>query len=241
MRRVFELLGMVNNQRDRSRERASEDYVKAIYHLSGDAPLHAAALARHLRVSRASVSKSRRVLETAGLVQASRGRTDTVRLTAKGLRLAVRVVRRHRLIETFLYRTLEVPLERVHAAAENIEHAVSDDIARRLSQFLGNPTVDPHGHAIPTLAAASAVRSDMRLIDAGPGSTVTVVALDDSDESIVRYLYERDVLPGIRGSVQRRSPKSTWLRVGRKTVVITNDAARHVRCSSAATRTAFRE
>src|SRR5580700_6697540 len=105
---------MVNNQRDRSRERAREDYVKAIYHLTGDAPVRAASLARHLRVSRATVSKSRRVLEAAGLVQASRGRTDTVRLTTKGLRLAVRMVRRHRLIETFLHRTLAVPLERVH-------------------------------------------------------------------------------------------------------------------------------
>jgi DtxR family transcriptional regulator, Mn-dependent transcriptional regulator len=224
---------MVNNQRDRSRERACEDYVKAIYHLNGDAPVRAAALARHLRISRATVSKSRRVLESTGLVQASRGRTDTMRLTAKGLKLAVRMIRRHRLIETFLHRKLKVPLERVHADAEKIEHAVSDDIARRLYHFLGSPTTDPHGHAIPSLSDARVARADMRLIDASPGDSVTVVALDDRDESIVKYLNERLVLPGVRATVKRRSPKSILLRIGRKDLLIANEAARSVRCSTA--------
>jgi DtxR family Mn-dependent transcriptional regulator len=223
---------MVNNQRDRSRERACEDYVKAIYHLTGDAPVRAASLARHLHVSRATVSKSRRVLETAGLVQASRGRTDTVRLTTKGFRLAVRMVRRHRLIETFLHVTLKVPLERVHAAAEKIEHAVSDDIARRLSHFLGDPQADPHGHAIPSLTVARVARADMRLADAEPGDSVIVVALDDRDDSIIKYLNARNVLPGMRGVVQGRSEKGVQLRVGRKALVIANKAARQVRCSA---------
>lgn len=226
---------MVNNQGDRSRERACEDYVKAIYALTGVAPVRAAALARHLRVSRAAVTKSRRVLETAGLVKASQGRTDSLRLTARGLKLAVRMVRRHRLIETFLHRTLKVPLERVHADAEKIEHAVSDDIARRLSNFLGHPSADPHGHAIPSSSAGGAARAGIRLIDVAPGSSTTVVALDDRDEAIVKYLRARNVLPGVRCTVQRRSPKSTLLRVGRKVLVIANEAARHVRCSAVAT------
>lgn len=227
---------MVNNQTDRSRERSCEDYVKAIYHLASDAPVRASALARHLRVSRATVSKSRRVLEASGLVRPARGRTDTVRLTDKGLKLAVRMIRRHRLIETFLHRILRVPLERVHADAEKIEHAVSDDIARRLSRFLGNPAVDPHGHAIPSLSVAKVARTDMRLSDAAPGDSVIVVALDDRDESIVKYLNERYVLPGLRGTVQRQSAKNVRLRVGRKVLVIANAAARHVRCCAPSTR-----
>lgn len=226
------MLIMVNNQRDRSRQRASEDYVKAIYHLTGDAPVRAAALARHLRVSRASVSKSRRVLETGGLVRASRGRTDTLRLTKKGLSLAVRMVRRHRLIETFLHRILKVPLERVHADAERIEHTVSDDIARRLADFLGNPSTDPHGHAIPSLSARSDARAVTRLSEAAKGDIVAIVALDDRDESIVKYLTARNVLPGVRGMVERNSAKGIALRIGRKLVRIATAAAQHVRLAA---------
>ena len=232
---------MVNKTRDRSRERAREDYVKGIYHLSGDAPVRAADLARHLSVSRASVSKARRVLESAGFVRASQGRVDALRLTPKGLELAVSMVRRHRLVETFLHRALGVPLERVHADAEKIEHTISDDIAQRLAEFLGNPLTDPHGHPIPRGSSTAFVSSDARLSQARAGDHLVVTTLDDRDDRSVKYLSARGMLPGLRLTVEGTTAAGVRVRAGRKRVTISRQAADHVRCVAASARTASHE
>jgi DtxR family transcriptional regulator, Mn-dependent transcriptional regulator len=229
---------MVNTTRDRSRERAREDYVKGIYHLSGDAPVRAADLARHLNVSRASVSKSRRVLESAGFVRASQGRVDALRLTPKGLELAISMVRRHRLVETFLHRALGVPLERVHADAEKIEHSISDDVARRLAEFLGNPSTDPHGHPIPPMHSTAIVGSDARLSETEQGDSVVVTTLDDRDDRSVKYLSSRGMLPGLRLTVEGTTATGIRVRAGRKRFTISRRAADQVRCVPAPTRTA---
>ena len=215
---------------DRSPERAREDYVKAIYHLSGHAPVRAAELARYLRVSRASVSKSRRVLEVAGFVRASRGRVDALRLTPKGLELAVNMVRRHRLVETFLHRELKVPLERVHADAEKIEHTISDDIARRLAAFLGHPATDPHGHPIPPEHSSVVAARDVSLAEARRGDRVVITALDDRDDASVKYLSSRGILPGVRVTVDKVGASGIRLRAGRKNLVVSTGPARAARC-----------
>lgn len=229
---------MVNKTRDRSRERAREDYVKGIYHLSGDAPVRAADLARHLDVSRASVSKSRRVLEAAGFVRASQGRVDALRLTPKGLELAISMVRRHRLVETFLHRALGVPLERVHADAEKIEHAISDDIAQRLADFLGNPATDPHGHPIPRPHSTAALSKDARLSETQPGDSIVVTTIDDRDDRSVKYLFARGVLPGRRITVEGATAAGIRVRAGRKRFTISKRAADQVRCVAAGARVA---
>jgi DtxR family transcriptional regulator, Mn-dependent transcriptional regulator len=220
-----------NGVRDRSRERAREDYVKAIYHLSGQAPVRAADLARYLEVSRASVSKSRRVLESAGFVRASKGRVDALRLTPKGFDLAVSMVRRNRLVETFLHRKLNVPLERVHADAERIEHTISDDIAQRLAAFLGNPRSDPHGHPIPAVHSTGIAASAMRLSQVDRGDRVVITALDDRDEASVKYLSARGILPGLRVTVDAVARNGLQLRAGRKRFTISKRAAQGVRCT----------
>ena len=222
----------IGTRRDRSRERAQEDYVKAIYHLSGHAPVRAADLARHLEISRASVSKSRRALERAGLVRASRGR-DALRLTPKGFDLAVSMVRRHRLVETFLHRELNVPLERVHSDAEKMEHAISDDIAQRLAAFLGNPRTDPHGHPIPVAHSTDVAARDMRLSETSPGDRIVITALDDHDGASLKYLSARGVLPGVRISVEGISPQGVRVRSGRKRLTISQRAATEVHCAPA--------
>ena len=141
--------GLLTVGSDRSPSRAREDYVKAIYQLGGGAPVRAAAVARYLNVSRVSVSKAKRLLETDGLFETDAAPAKPLRLSRKGRALAVAMVRRHRLLETFLHRSLDVPLERVHAEAERIEHVISDDLALRIAAFLGRPSSDPHGHPIP--------------------------------------------------------------------------------------------
>jgi DtxR family transcriptional regulator, Mn-dependent transcriptional regulator len=220
---------MVNKQADRSRDRAREDYLKAIYQLSDGNAVKAAELARHLRVSRASVSKIRRVLEHDGLIGRARRRADALTLTRRGLGLAVRVVRRHRLVETFLYRSLGVPLERLHRAAEKLEHSISDDVARRLSDFLGNPKRDPHGHPIPGTGSEKRERRELSLSDVSPGTKIVVLSLDDADEKVVRKLDALGVLPGLRATVASDRPGVT-LRTANQDIVVSQIAAGRVRC-----------
>ena len=229
---------MKDARSDRSPERAREDYVKAIYHLSGHAPVRAADLARYLRVSRASVSKSRRVLEAAGFVRASRGvraggHVDALRLTPKGLELAVNMVRRHRLVETFLHRELKVPLERVHADAEKIEHTISDDIARRLAAFLGNPVTDPHGHPIPPAHSSVVAARDLSLAEARRGDRVVITALDDRDDASVKYLSSRGILPGVRVTVVNVGASGVRVRSGRKNLIVATAPAHAAHCTPA--------
>jgi DtxR family Mn-dependent transcriptional regulator len=224
---------MVNNQADRSRQRAHEDYVKGIYQLAGDAPVRAVDLARYLHVSRPSVTKLRRSLESSGFVQTSKGRTDRISLTSSGTDLAVRIVRRHRLIETFLHQVLKVPLERVHADAERIEHTISDDIAGRLCKFLGNPPADPHGHPIPSPAMRPTARSTTCLADAKVGDVLVVSTLDDRDEAAVKYLSGRSILPGVRALIEGNARGFIRLRVGRASLRITKSAAQRVWCRPA--------
>lgn len=222
---------MVNTTvRDRSPERARQDYCKAIYQLGDGQPVKSADVARRLGVSRASVSKLARDLQRRGFVR-DLGAGGQLQLTQRGTRLALDMVRRHRLVETFLHRELGVPLERVHSDAEKIEHSISDDIARRLADFLGNPSTDPHGHPIARMRDAKRASTDMRLSDAVQGATVVVTTLNDRDQASVKYLRERGILPGLRVTVESKSASGIRLRTGRKTLAIARRAANDVRCA----------
>ncbi len=220
---------MVNTGADRSPERARQDYVKVIYQLGQASPVRAAELARHLGVTRASVSKFKRMLERDKLLYQSRRPTDALRLTKKGLELAVRMVRRHRLVETFLHATLRVPLERVHTEAERIEHAISDDVSTRLAHFLDNPSVDPHGHRIPSSRAGRA-RVDVPLASIILGRHVTVTSIDDRNPATVRQLAALGVLPGFQATVARNDASGLRLRIGKRHIWLSAEAVRGVHC-----------
>jgi len=224
---------MVNKQVDRSRTRAQEDYLKAIYHLNGGAPVKAALLARQLKVSRAAVTMFRRVLAKDGLVEGAVNRIDPLTLTRRGLAVAVRMVRRHRLVETFLHRSLGVPLDRVHKDAEKIEHAISDEIEKRLAEFLGNPATDPHGHVIPPSVTPKSPSRDLPLVTMMPGQSIEVTAIDDADERALRRLTSLGALPGWRGVVVKNDSAGVCLRSGRRTVSLSSSIAARVRCAVA--------
>ncbi len=181
---------------DRSPARAREDYVKAIYQLGASEPVRAAALARYLKVSRVSVSKAKRLLEAEGLLEREASASEPLRLSRRGRRLAVAMVRRHRLLESFLYGSLNVPLERVHAEAERIEHVISDDVALRIAALLGHPTRDPHGHPIPYGDAVPPNRPLATLASLAVGVHARVVSLDDRDDAAVAALAAAGLLPG---------------------------------------------
>ena len=212
---------MVNTGADRSPERARQDYVKVIYQLGQRTPVRAAELARYLGVTRASVSKYKRMLEREKLLQPSRRPTDALRLTKKGERLALRMVRRHRLVETFLHATLRVPLERVHSEAERMEHAISEDVSARLARFLDHPAADPHGHRIPSASTRPTAPSERALISAGAGSLIVVTSIDDRNPSAVRRLAALGVLPGLQAVVATNDAGGIRLSAGKRTIRLT--------------------
>jgi DtxR family transcriptional regulator, Mn-dependent transcriptional regulator len=214
---------------DRSHSRAREDYVKAIYQLGAGGPVRAAALARYLRVSRVSVSKAKRLLEQDGFLEPDAAPSAPLRLTRRGCRLAVAMVRRHRLLETFLHRALHVPLERVHDEAERIEHVVSDDLALRIAALLGRPHRDPHGHPIPYGDSLPRSKPLATLDTLAAGSRARVVSLDDRDDEGVAAVAAAGVLPGSSLRVEQNDRNGVRVRHGVRTVLLRRNHAALVR------------
>jgi DtxR family Mn-dependent transcriptional regulator len=214
---------------DRSPARAREDYVKAIYQLGSQGPVRAAALARYLHVSRVSVSKAKHQLETEGLLERERARSEPLRLSRRGRKLAIAMVRRHRLLETFFYRSLRVPLERVHAEAERIEHVISDDVALRIAELLGRPLSDPHGHPIPYGDDVHGSEILPVLATVLAGGAARVVSLDDRDDEAVAALAAAGILPGVRLRVERNDLRRIVVRLGKRAVSLRRAHAAMVR------------
>jgi DtxR family Mn-dependent transcriptional regulator len=214
-----------------TKDRAREDYVKAIYQLGNGEPVSAVNLARYLGVSRAAVTKFRRVLTSDGLAKSATSRTDPIRLTSRGTTLALNMLRRHRLVETFLHQTLGVPIDVLHSQAEAIEHVISDDVTDRLNRFLGNPQSDPHGHPIAGISRARGVDARSVLAHVPTGSRVKVEGIPDRDAAIVRRLVAQRVLPGLVANVVDRNGRSVTLRSAERTHVVDLTAAMSIQVS----------
>ena len=139
-----------------------DDYLKAILALGGPEERRAmsTALANRLGVAPASVTNMLQKLAALPTPLVEYERHHGVRLSEAGKRRALEVLRHHRLIETFLYEVLDYPLEEVHEEAERLEHFISERFEERIAAKLGNPTIDPHGHYIPTLDQCLPISSD---------------------------------------------------------------------------------
>jgi DtxR family transcriptional regulator, Mn-dependent transcriptional regulator len=194
--------------------RATEDYLKAVYHVaSRGEPVTTGLLAAELGVSSPSVSAMVRRLEEGGLLL--RADSRSLRLTEDGEREALRVVRRHRLLETFLARVLDVPWDEVHAEAELLEHALSDRLEERIDAALGHPTHDPHGDPIPPRHGPHEEGWGAALDSAPPGCRFRVDRVSDRDSAALRYLGELGVFPGVVVDVEEQEPFGgpRWVRV----------------------------
>src|SRR6201993_4513776 len=151
--------------------RSQEDYLKALYLLRGDQrPVPTRELAQRLGISSPSVSEMVTRLTAQGLVEHDRYRGQ--QLTREGRKVALELVRHHRLLEMFLVRVLNYTWDEVHDEAERLEHVISERMEARIFELLGRPELDPHGHAIPTLGGRVPSRSDRALSDCGPGEKV---------------------------------------------------------------------
>jgi DtxR family Mn-dependent transcriptional regulator len=173
---------------------AVEDYVKAIYQLQGAAPVVTiSALAEALNVSAPSSTNMVKRLAARKLVRHSPYRG--VELTKAGEKMALEVVRHHRLIELFLQETLDLPWDRVHAEAEKIEHVLSEDLEDRIAKKLGNPVADPHGDPIPTKAGKLESAMLLRLADLAVGESATISRIGTQEPEQLRYLGDLGVRP----------------------------------------------
>lgn len=192
---------------------AAQDYLKAIFALRAEQrPVTTSTIAERLGVSAPSVSGMLKRLETDDLVRRGAGQVD---LTAAGERAALQVVRRHRLLETFLHRILDVPWDEVHAEAERLEHALSDALTERIDRLLGSPARDPHGDPIPPRDGRHVERWGTDLRSVAPGSRFLVERVSDRDPAVLRYLGDLGIRPGVAATVLEHAPFGgpTWLDV----------------------------
>jgi DtxR family Mn-dependent transcriptional regulator len=182
-----------------------EDYLKAIYAFERDG--HAAAtndIAQRLSIAPASVSGMVQRLADQGLVEYERYRG--VRLTSAGRRAALRTLRRHRIIESYLVQALGYPWDVVHEEAERLEHAASDTLIDRMAAAIGEPVTDPHGAPIPTREGKIDETPHQTLADAPVGSRTRVVRVGDEDPGMLRYLDSLGLRPGVEVTLTGRAP-----------------------------------
>ena len=184
---------------------AVEDYAKAIYALQeSENPVGITAIAQRLDVTPASASGMVRKLDELGLVTHERYRG--VRLTRSGTRLALEMIRHHRLLELYLTESLGVPWDRVHQEAEALEHVLSEDLEARIAAKLGEPTHDPHGDPIPSVDLQIDEGDARALESLEAGATGRFVRVSDSDPEMLRYLDSRGVRLGDALEVVDRQP-----------------------------------
>jgi DtxR family transcriptional regulator, Mn-dependent transcriptional regulator len=184
---------------------AVEDYLKAMYHLrTRGESVTTGLLATELSVASPSVTAMVKRLEEGGLVH--RAGPRELRLTAQGERAALRVVRRHRLLETFLAQVLDVPWDEVHAEAERLEHVLSDRLEERIDTRLGHPTHDPHGDPIPPRDGPHEEQWGVGLDEVAPRGRFRVRRVSDRDSGALRHLGELGVRPGVVLTVERQDP-----------------------------------
>jgi DtxR family Mn-dependent transcriptional regulator len=177
---------------------AVEDYAKAIYalRLHGEGPVSTSALAERLAVAPSSVTAMLKHLDELGLVRYEPYRGAI--LTRAGEKVALEVIRHHRLLEAFLAETLGMPWDRVHDEAEVLEHYISEELESRIAARLGNPALDPHGDPIPTPELDLAADRTTALRSLRRGQVATFARVSDSSPEMLRYLAERGIRPGAR-------------------------------------------
>ncbi|YAL83436.1 metal-dependent transcriptional regulator [Dermacoccaceae bacterium W4C1] len=193
---------------------SAQDYLKVVWGLQEwtDAPVTASSIAEKAGVRTSTVSGAISKLADQGLVE--HARYGAVTLTDAGRRYALAMVRRHRLIETFLVQMLGYRWDEVHDEAERLEHAVSDDLVMRIDVRLGHPTRDPHGDPIPQPDGSLDQPSARLLSEMTGGGDVVVERISDDDPALLKFFADRGVLVGARLKVHEGSPYSEAMEIG---------------------------
>jgi DtxR family Mn-dependent transcriptional regulator len=184
---------------------AVQDYVKQIYLLQQrEGKATTSGLAAAMDVSAASATAMVKKLDGMGLVSHTPYRG--VELTPAGERIALEVLRHHRLLELYLTEALGLSWDQVHVEAERLEHVLSDELEASIDQALGHPATDPHGDPIPTADLVIAPDHRQRLADLEPGQAAVVRQVPDGDPSLLRYLGDLGLVPDAGVAMVEKAP-----------------------------------
>jgi len=183
---------------------AVEDYLKTIYKLQDTGAASTTEIARTMNVSSASVTNMVKRLAQMGLAeyQSYKG----VTLTTAGNKIALEIIRHHRLLETYLKEVMGYSWDKMHEEAEHLEHHISEEFEQKLEEILGYPTHDPHGDPIPTRDGRIAAAAGAPLTEAKPGKAHIVQRVSDADPALLTYLEELGLMPGAMVKVVRSAP-----------------------------------
>jgi DtxR family Mn-dependent transcriptional regulator len=193
-----------------------DNYLKAILALSGpeEQRVSSTSLAGRLGVAPASVTNMLQKLAACSPTFVEYERHRGVLLSAAGKRRALEVLRHHRLLETFLYKVLDYPLEEVHEEAERLEHFISERFEERIAAKLGHPKFDPHGHFIPSMDGKMPKQVSMPLADVKQDGEFVVHSVSDDDTRLLKRLKSHGIVPGARFEVTTRLNEELLLRAG---------------------------
>jgi DtxR family Mn-dependent transcriptional regulator len=183
---------------------ATQDYLKAIWKLGRDGKATTSAIADELGVSPASATGMLKRLAALGLVEHERYHGAT--LTRAGERVALEVVRHHRLLELYLMEALGLGWDEVHAEADRLEHHLSEEVEARIDAALGFPKRDPHGDPIPSAELELETDPARTLAELMRGDEAVIICVPDSDPALLRYLAELGLFPERRVTIVERAP-----------------------------------
>jgi DtxR family Mn-dependent transcriptional regulator len=214
---------MTARRQNRPHSESVDDYLKAILAMEGpkDGRATSTALAERLGVAPASVTNMLQKLAALPTPLVEYERHHGVRLTETGKRRALEVLRHHRLIETFLYKVLDYPLEEIHEEAERLEHFISERFEERIAAKLGNPTIDPHGHSIPAMDGKMVKEISVLLTQVIGEGTFEVDSIADRDAATVKLLSTSGIAHGVRLRLRERHAEDVYaVSVGGSTQVL---------------------
>lgn len=214
-----------------------ENYLKAVHTLCGESPAGEAAMSRIAAVVGVTTGTATTMVKKLAAAKLARyERFGGVRLTAKGDRAAVDVLRRHRIIETFLVNTLKLDWSVVHAEAERLEHAISPAVLEALDAHLGHPATDPHGDPIPDAQLRTRASRGGPLARVGAGRRVRVSRIADQDGAFLSFVARHGLKPGVRARVLAVDAAAQAMLVeaeGGKPVSVALAAAEKIVCEGA--------
>jgi DtxR family Mn-dependent transcriptional regulator len=211
---------------------AVQDYLREIYKLQlENGQVKTSTLALRMGVAPPSATAMMKKLASRGLVE--HRLYYGVRLTPAGERIALELLRHHRLLELYLARTLDLGLDAVHAEADRLEHALSETLEDHIDKALGSPTQDPHGDPIPDPKLKIVDSKSKPLTELRPGEKATVKRIPDGDVELLRYLAGLALVPGQRVQLIRAEPLGgpLILRTGGRESAISRELGEQIRVS----------
>lgn len=183
---------------------AVQDYLKTIYKLEETGLVSTTAIAKELNISGASVTGMLKRLSTMKLVDYNSYKG--VKLTTEGRKIALEIIRHHRLLELYLKEALGFSLEKVHDEACRLEHVISPEFVEKINELLGNPEFDPHGHPIPTREGTINRNNEQMLVTVTSGDHVMIKRLSDSDSEMLAYFEKKGLVPNTTLKIIDKAP-----------------------------------